>query len=589
MAIPVREPAEDCQRDRLLPLAESANETARMARVNVSLTLIAALYLTLTLLTATDENLLRNTAVTLPQLEIGISLETSFIFAPFVFLYLHAQTLFLLAVLARKVRRFEDTLVQVHRDDEEARNECRDWLSAVSLVQVLVGTGGFAAIARVFTWLGVSALPLLLLLLIDISFLRYQSVGITAFHHFFFCVDLAGVWVFWHYVRLERSHSDCAIRLQTPVRAALKLSAGSSLLLVVFLWVYAWPVPHDSCGHELSVPKHHPLHKIDGNLKKRLRNADSLFCPVFSWRGACRTFSFPGGTLVQLDSLAISSAGGEDPSQSELYRRLHGINLKGRSLRCSDLQDVYLVAARLAEADLRGANLKLANLTDASLVSANLERANLKLADLTDASLVSANLERANLERADLARGNLTGAVLESANLKLADLTDASLVSVNLEHANLEHANLRSANLGSADLRGADLTGANLTGANLMDADLTGAKQRGRWIYLEWTGARVGILLVLRDADLTDADLTDADLTGADLQDANLRGTNIQGADLRGSDLQDADLRGANLQDADLRGADLRNATVTQSQLDSACGDGLTRLSGARTILDCGQ
>ena len=96
--------AEGGRQDSLAALADSINETGRMARANVSLTLIGALYLALTLLTAKDENLLRNAVVALPQLEAGISLKLSYLFGPVVFLYLHAQTLFLLAVLARKVR-----------------------------------------------------------------------------------------------------------------------------------------------------------------------------------------------------------------------------------------------------------------------------------------------------------------------------------------------------------------------------------------------------------------------------------------------------------------------------------------------------
>lgn len=70
-----------------------------------------------------------------------------------------------------------------------------------------------------------------------------------------------------------------------------------------------------------------------------------------------------------------------------------------------------------------------------------------------------------------------------------------------------------------------------------------------------------------------------ADLRGADLAAANLRGAMLVGADLRGADLRRADLTGADLRGADLRGADLGTALfVTQSQVDSAVGDGQTRL-----------
>ncbi len=74
------------QRERLRVLAASVNETARMARATNSLFLFVALYLALTLLSATDENLLRNGQVVLPQVGAGISVVESYVLAPFVFL-----------------------------------------------------------------------------------------------------------------------------------------------------------------------------------------------------------------------------------------------------------------------------------------------------------------------------------------------------------------------------------------------------------------------------------------------------------------------------------------------------------------------
>jgi hypothetical protein len=82
----------------------------------------------------------------------------------------------------------------------------------------------------------------------------------------------------------------------------------------------------------------------------------------------------------------------------------------------------------------------------------------------------------------------------------------------------------------------------------------------------------------LHRANLRDADLRGADLRGADLTEATLIGARLHGADLRW-----ADLRGAVLSKADLRGADLSSALfLGQSQLESATGDGSTRLPAGR-------
>lgn len=62
---------------RLRSLADSVNDTARMARNSLSLLLIVALYLGLTLVASTDENLLRNGQVVLPQVGVGLSIVQS--------------------------------------------------------------------------------------------------------------------------------------------------------------------------------------------------------------------------------------------------------------------------------------------------------------------------------------------------------------------------------------------------------------------------------------------------------------------------------------------------------------------------------
>ena len=106
---------------------------------------------------------------------------------------------------------------------------------------------------------------------------------------------------------------------------------------------------------------------------------------------------------------------------------------------------------------------------------------------------------------------------------------------------------LRDADLTGADLRRAFLEGADLDNTNLTGADLTRAN--------------------LTHADINDANLSNANLNGADLTRANLDNTNLTGADLRRADLSSACLEAANLRDADLRGASLLNADLSATEL----------------------
>jgi hypothetical protein len=66
---------------------------------------------------------------------------------------------------------------------------------------------------------------------------------------------------------------------------------------------------------------------------------------------------------------------------------------------------------------------------------------------------------------------------------------------------------------------------------------------------------------------LRGANLQQADISGATLANTDLRGTYLAGADLEGADLSGAFLRGANLSGANLGGANLKGARVTDGQL----------------------
>jgi uncharacterized protein YjbI with pentapeptide repeats len=139
---------------------------------------------------------------------------------------------------------------------------------------------------------------------------------------------------------------------------------------------------------------------------------------------------------------------------------------------------------------------------------------------------------------------------------------------ITLKYARLENIELPHRIL----LRGANLQQADMSGANLADIDFRGTYLAGA--HLE--GANLE-RAELQGADLSGAFLEGADLSGADLTDvdlSNAEGLWEKGTFLwkRGAGLSDVDLRGANLSSADLSnaslsGANLKGAKVTDEQL----------------------
>lgn len=131
-------------------------------------------------------------------------------------------------------------------------------------------------------------------------------------------------------------------------------------------------------------------------------------------------------------------------------------------------------------------------------------------------------------------------------------------------------------------------SGASCPGCNLFQADFTYRELGGR----NFSRAR------LRQADLSFGTFSRANFAGADLRDLNAAGAVFSGASFAGANLTNATLVGSHLSGADFSGANLTGVNVagaemagvrglTQRQLDGACGDEATRLSGGLRVAAC--
>ena len=519
------------RRARLKTLADSINDSARMARGTVSLLLLVALYLGLTLVVSSDENLLVNGQVALPQTGVGISIVQSYIFAPPIFLYLHIQTLYLLSVLARKVQTYKTALAsefpsatsQAKQNAVEAeREEYWDLLSAFALVQ-LFRQNNVSLAPIVLIWLSTIVIPLLLLLAIDLSFVRYQSIEITVSHHIFLLLDLLFIELF-----RRQTLKPIPVKMPRSVMDMGRMLWVYGILFMIIVIFYAFPP-----RFELSTVKQdrEQIWWSEKSEDTKLNKENLLDDSCKLWRVACRYLDVSGKRLVKtrpedLDYAEILGLSRRNLRFAKFVNtRLTNTNLYGALLQGADLSRAELQGANLTEAQLQGTNLQFAKLQRANLWETQLQGANLWKTQLQGANLMEAQLQGANLEETQLQGANLTQAQLQGANLTQAQLQGANLWETQLQGANLMEAQLQGANLWQAQLQGANLTQAQLQGANLTQAQLQGAN-------LWW-----------------------AQLQGANLWWAQLQGANLREAQLQGANLREAQLQGANLTQAQLQGS----------------------------------
>ncbi len=134
------------------------------------------------------------------------------------------------------------------------------------------------------------------------------------------------------------------------------------------------------------------------------------------------------------------------------------------------------------------------------------------------------------------------------------DLSGRILAGAKMSNSDFDRSNFSHAVLARADASGSSFEEANFTAADLRRAKLVSAR----------CPRAVFEAAMLAQADARGADLRFADFTGADLHRANLDGANIAGADLRNAQ------------------------GLTQAQLDTACGDRLTRVPNGMRVRVCG-
>lgn len=528
----------EAQSLRLRALADSVNETARMARTTLSILLIVALYLALTLFASTDENLLRQGQVKIPQLDMGLPVVQSHIFAPLIFLFLHSHALLMLSVLARKMRTFEvavrEDILATKGSHARAtkRKEYRDWLSSFAFVQRFQRDAEISCASRVISSLATSAIPLTLLFIIDISFVRYQNTSITRGHHIIFLSDLVLVVLFYwklsgqrvvfnprlfgqrvvrmlrHFVILaKRIVSNSRLRgprMMKLFRWVGKLIYGLiASFMVLLLYFAAHPPGEDESPQSIwQNGKSITLKELFGTILGSHNFLDVVPCRL--WAMGCR----------YLDVRNLKD-------QEEKF------SLVKRNLRFARFDSAVFKSVNFSGAQLQGANFSgQAQLQGVILQNARLQGANFSRAQLQGAYFSGAHFERTKTT-------NFYGANLQRADFFNTKLQGAYISGVDLQGAYFQQAQVQGMDLRQVKLQGADLSGAQLQGTDLQEAQLQGANLSG--------------------AELEGANLSEAQLQGADLSGAKLEGANLSGAQLQGADLLDAQLEGVNLKNAGLQ------------------------------------
>jgi hypothetical protein len=190
-------------------LIASINDGARAAQTGGLFMLAIAVYLMATVISTSDEVLLRGSFVDFSQIGVKVPVVASYALAPLVFLFLYVHTLIRYDMLAENLRLFDREL-RTSLACEADRDRCRQLLANVEFVQYWTAPAGspwHSQVYRVLVWLMLVAIPILVFLATQISFLRYQNAFVTyGIHLGSLAAALSAISYFWY--RQARRRGD---------------------------------------------------------------------------------------------------------------------------------------------------------------------------------------------------------------------------------------------------------------------------------------------------------------------------------------------------------------------------------------------
>jgi hypothetical protein len=220
-------------------LIGAINDAAKAAQTSALFLLALGLYLVATVISTTDEDLLRGTAVQVSQLGVRTPVAIAYALAPTIFLFLHVHTLIRFDMLAANLRLLTAELARAVPLAAD-RERCRALLANVEFVQFLAAPPGSpfrSPLFRFMAWLIVSALPVAVFLAVQISFLRYQSVAITTLHQVCLALDLAAL--SWFHTRVWLAGQGRKISIAALHARMAAINFILPMVVLAFAVVYA--------------------------------------------------------------------------------------------------------------------------------------------------------------------------------------------------------------------------------------------------------------------------------------------------------------------------------------------------------------
>jgi hypothetical protein len=417
--------------DTFKEMARDVNISSGAAR-NAWMFFMALLaYYVIALAGITHRDLLLNTPVKLPLLNVEIALRSFFLFGPLTLVLIHFGLMLQHAMLARKIHELHDRVRRFEGPGMFRTHRVRVQLHSYHYTQLIAGpyrSRSFAVCLSLMTWLTLVILPVMLLLHFQVTFLPYHDLTVTWMHRLFLVADLGVIATMGIFMRYPGKSFVIGFGANMAQRPGGFIGASFFCLSVVIFAHCIATVPDETLDRMMaSIPGSRapvPIGETDSRQQRLAFWPTAILFEGGVDHLSGRPTSFFGRNLVVTDTdLVRDSQTGPDETSISLRRR----DLRYGTFDRSDLHQADLTGALLTKASLRETNLIEIKAEKASLLGADLWRAQF-LPQISEGRVMNgANLREADLRRANLQQANMQGAEMTGALLEGAELTGALL------------------------------------------------------------------------------------------------------------------------------------------------------------------
>ena len=366
-------------------LLQDANAASASVRGTWILLIALEAYFFIALAGISHRDLLLNTPVAQPILQVSIPLRSFILFGPLVLIVMHAGVLQQHIILARKLKALDAELRR--QEAIPLTHPARLRLHSYYFAQIEAGPETstlLRAAFRVMDWLFLRLLPIGLLLAFQITYLPVHDAGVTWWHRAYVLIDLVLIALAARFImRLDEIYPGAGT--PTTNRVLRRFATGGAGAIVLLFSVAVASIPGEWLDRALGsveaiaapVP-YQGLGNVTRNLPPGARGR-TAFWPtavlfegeVDDWtRRATSTFS---RNLIVMDEDLVPDGEGSGETSFSLRGRdlnyatfdrsdMHRVDLTDTSMKGASLIETNLQGARLVRVRMQGADLSLARL-----------------------------------------------------------------------------------------------------------------------------------------------------------------------------------------------------------------------------------